>query len=743
MAQDLGRLLRDYRLAAGLTQEALAEQAGLSPQAIGALERGDRRHPHRHTTTRLVAALGLTDEQRAELVAAARRVPKPRPAPERLGQVAPRQLPAPLSRFTGRKAEAGAMLTELTRADGVPVCAVTGMAGVGKTTLALQVAHEVSDHFPDGQVYLDLRGFDRPLDTRVAMSQVLHAIGIRDLSDEGFASAATYRSAMADRRMLLILDNAANSRQVADLLPGAVGSAAIVTSRQALDALPHAFQVRLDVLTPDEGLELLATVLGQDRVDAEYAEAGAVVSLCGRLPLAIQIAGARLAARPRWPIEHLVDRLADERRRLDELQVDDVGVRACFAMSSNLLDEAQRLQYAMLGLLGPGDLSVVLAARLLDVSEDDAEATLERLTDLALVEAVTPGWYRMHDLLRSHAQEQAQLLLDDATRTAAVNRVAALVNAVAWRSSTLFSPASYRVTWADDSWADGSPRFATSADAFTWLDEHRHHVSEIATTDGVDDQLIVRLSVGLFSFYLGRGHLLEWHVMTGAAHAAAQRGTSLDAIAMARMDHGMAIVDVAITWAGDPELGLAQLRQSLAEFRALGDPYAEAACLINITDASIRAGDLVAAQEYAEAAANVSRELSDDGQIGVTAYLNLGDIRGKAGDHERQVECYREGLSLLRAGCHEQLWPQALVKLGSALRRTDRHEAVELLTRGAAISEKIGDLAGQAACLEELGRTHLDAGRASVAHAALLRSLTLARQVNDSRRVARIRQFIA
>lgn len=300
MERDLGGLLRDHRLAAGLTQEALAGHAGLSPQAIGALERGERRHPHQHTTTRLAEALGLTDEQRTELVAAARRVPRPRPAADRTaapqGQAAPRQLPAPLSRFTGRKPEADAMVSALTRVGGVPVCAVSGMGGVGKTALSLQVAHQVSEHFPDGQLYLDLRGGNRPLDTRVAMSQVLHALGIRDVPEDGFASAAAYRSALAGRRLLLILDNAASSRQVADLLPGAPGSAAIVTSRQALDALPQAFQVRLDVLSIDEGLELLAAVLGEDRVDAEYADAAALVGVCGRLPLAIQIAGARLAA---------------------------------------------------------------------------------------------------------------------------------------------------------------------------------------------------------------------------------------------------------------------------------------------------------------------------------------------------------------------------------------------------------------------------------------------------------------
>lgn len=349
----------------------------------------------------------------------------------------------------------------------------------------------------------------------------------------------------------------------------------------------------------------------------------------------------------------------------------------------------------------------------------------------------------MHDLLSAHAWEQAEVLFDAVERAATVNRIVGLFVAAAWRSSALYSPASYRVTWAEDSWAVGAPAFATSAEALTWLDEHRHHLTEIATSVIVADELVVRLSVGLFGFYLGRGHLLEWHLVTGAAHAAAQRGASPDAVAMTRMDRGMAIVDLALTWSGDPEEGLAQLRQSLAEFRALGDPLGEATCLINITDANVRVGDLAAAQEYAEAAASLSRELSGDAQIGATAYLNLGDIHGRVGDHERQVECYRESLSLLCPGGHEQLSPSVLLKLGGALRRTDRREAVELLTRGSVISEAIGDLAGQAACLEELGRAHLDAGHDSAAHSALRRSLRLARQVNDSRRVTRIRGLIA
>jgi transcriptional regulator with XRE-family HTH domain len=293
----LGALIRGHRLTAGLTQEALAERAGLSSQAVGALERGDRRFPHRETVTRLAEALRLTDDQHAGLVEAARRRGTPRrqaPGPPR-----PRQLPPDIAHFTGRAEIVEAVCRGLECSDAVAVWAVAGMGGVGKTALSVHIGHRMAARFPDGQLFLDLRS-TAALAPREAVGQLLRALGATKEGDAADLdeAAARLRSVLAGRRTLLILDNAASVEQVAPLLPGTAGCAALITSRRTLDALPQARHVRLDVLSDAESLALLAANAGQARVDAEPEAAARIVRYCAGLPLALRLAGARLAARP-------------------------------------------------------------------------------------------------------------------------------------------------------------------------------------------------------------------------------------------------------------------------------------------------------------------------------------------------------------------------------------------------------------------------------------------------------------
>jgi len=234
-----GALLQRHRLAAGLTQEGLAERAGVSSQAVGALERGDRRFPHRRTIDLLADALALADDERVRFTAAARRPSTP--VRKRPANGTPRQLPPGIAHFTGRAREVTTIIGLLEQVTAVAVSAVAGMGGVGKTSLAIHVGHLLADRFPDGQVYLDLRGPSSPLPAREALGQVVRALGIADdeLPADTAEAAARYRTYLAGRRVLLVLDNAAGADQVLPLLPASPGSAAIVTSRHALHALPQ------------------------------------------------------------------------------------------------------------------------------------------------------------------------------------------------------------------------------------------------------------------------------------------------------------------------------------------------------------------------------------------------------------------------------------------------------------------------------------------------------------------------
>ncbi|MBP2704592.1 tetratricopeptide repeat protein [Microbispora sp. RL4-1S] len=341
----------------------------------------------------------------------------------------PAQLPAAVSDFTGRSAIVRRLLA-LLRAEGagggVPVAAVSGIGGVGKTTLAVHVAHLAEDVFPDGQLYADLRGYGaEPTPPETALVAFLRALGTPpDVIPEGLAErSALFRSLVADRRMLVLLDNARDADQVEHLLPGSSGCAVLITSRGKLADLPAARLVDLDVMEPDEALSLLAAVAGQDRVAAERAAAMDTVAACGFLPLAVRIVAARLAARPSWTVASLLPRLADERRRLDEMKIGNLAVSATFALGYGQLDPRQARAFRLLSLPTGSDISVLAAAAVLDLTAADAEDLLESLVDASLLEAPAPGRYRFHDLLRLFARRQAEDTDDAASRARALRRL--------------------------------------------------------------------------------------------------------------------------------------------------------------------------------------------------------------------------------------------------------------------------------------------------------------------------------
>lgn len=326
----------------------------------------------------------------------------------------PAQLPAAVNDFTGRRqiiARLCTLLSTQSGADGVPVAAISGIGGVGKTTLAVHVAHTLHDLFPDGQLYADLRGYgEEPVAPESVLAAFLRALGLpADIIPDGLAErSALFRSLLTDRRMLVLLDNARDAAQVSHLLPGSTGCAAIVTSRGKLADLAAARLVDLDVMEPDEALTLFGTVAGAERVAAERAAAMDVVAACGFLPLAVRIVAARLAARASWTVASLVPRLADERRRLDEMRVGNLAVEATFALGYGQLSPAQARAFRLLSLPGGPDISAGAASALLALHPTDTEDILESLVDASLLEAPAPGRYRFHDLLKLFARRTGE-----------------------------------------------------------------------------------------------------------------------------------------------------------------------------------------------------------------------------------------------------------------------------------------------------------------------------------------------
>ncbi|MCP3784059.1 XRE family transcriptional regulator [Micromonospora sp. A3M-1-15] len=427
-------LLRRHRIRRRLTQEALAERAGISTRSVGAIERGAGRAPRPQTIEQLATALALTGDERADFVSAghalfwaSRRdegsardvlaeVP-PRPAPAQ-GDMPPRQLPADLPDFVGRADEVAELCSALSCLDtgAVRLASVSGPPGVGKTALAVHAAHRLAPHFPDGQLYASLRGTSD--DPGEVLGQLLYTLGYvgTGLPTGLDARAALFRASLAGRRVLLVLDDAAGHRQIEPLIPSD-GSAVLLTSRLPLTGIPGITTIDLGPLDAATAVELMSRVVGAQRIHAHLAAARQLVAICGGLPLAVRIAAARLAARPCWTVETFTDRLADKRRRLDELRHGDLALRPGLELAYGALSPVARRAFALLGALEVPSFPEWFPAALLGTTPARGAAALDELIDARLLETLGPDpagrpRFRLHDVTRLFARERREAEID-------------------------------------------------------------------------------------------------------------------------------------------------------------------------------------------------------------------------------------------------------------------------------------------------------------------------------------------
>ena len=726
----------------------------LHHQLMLALYRSGRRAKalivYRNTRQMLVEELGL--EPSPALQELERAILRGDPAPEPVVPTAsathdepgprhgPCELPPDIDDFTGRQA-AVAEVQQLLERDGaiaIVISAIAGKAGVGKTALAVRVAHRLRPRFADGQLYVNLRGAEaQALDPAEVLAGFLRALGVEGaVIPEGLEERVRlYRSRLADRRVLVVLDNAASEAQVRPLLPGSHGCAVLVTSRVRLSGLEAAHTLTLDVLEPDQAVELLATLAGPGRVAAEPEAADQIVRLCGWLPLAVRIAGARLAGRPHWRLAELVERLADEHRRLDELAAGDLEVRASVALSYQGRGEQERRLFRLLGLLAAPSFPAWVAAALLEVGLAGAEGLLERLVDAQLVEAAGQDLagqlrYRLHDLLRLFARERLQLEESTASQRASLERVLQTYLTLAEQADALLEPSGVNHYGGDPvrGLLDHPAAAILERDPLRWLEAEQ--ASLVAAVDqGCDADMgepTWRLATALVSLFGARAHWDDWQHTHTMALAAARRAGDRDA-------EGRVLGSLADLHVARHRFDEANrcLEQSLAAFREAGNRRGELQNLSALGGIDRRQG------RFGDAVVRLEQSLSGFRELGWPAgeaevLLDLGEVHREQGRLDAAVVCLEQSLRLMRT-VGDRIWEAPILRsLGLTHCARGRFgEAVTCLEQSLALMRASGDHHGQAYVLQSLGEVHCTRGCLEDAGNCLEWSLALARATGD------------
>ena len=719
----------------GQARDAISGQLGVDPGA-------ELRQLHADLLAKDTAPAGVITA--GVLNPPAEPAPEPRPARStRRAASGPAQLPADIADFTGRDEQVKRLsdLLSGTGATGDPgavrIAVVAGSGGLGKTSLAVHAAHRVRRRFPDGQLYVDLLGATAaPLLPGDVLARFLRDLGVdgRDIPVDEDERAARYRTTLARRRMLVVLDNARDAAQVRPLLPGSASSAVLVTTRSRMPDLASTKLVDLNVLDDDEALKLFVKVVGEERAAAEPEATAELLDACAGLPLAIRICAARLVTRSGWTIRAMAGRLTDEHRRLDEMRAGDLAVRASFEVSFTSLPPSTdkqgidpALAFRLLGLWQGPSISAAAAAALFGVPEYSAEDALEVLVDTHLLESVTTDRYRFHDLLRVYAAERAADDLLAAERDAAVTRLLTWYMCTADAAATAVSPHRYNIV-LDPADTDPPPlAFAGVDDALAWYDSERANLvaaTRQAAATGLHD-IAWRLPAPLFSMFNRRGN---WAECIATHHIA------LDSSRQAGNRPGEAWVlnnlGDALGVTRDPE-GAGHLERSLAIRREIGDRIGEAQAANNLADAYQALGRTEEAVELYRRALELNREIGYRYGEGV-ALVNLGSTLL---DFDRASEAIGFLLEAQRTFAeldHLEGAGYALHILGRcylSLRRDA--EALECLSQAVASYLATGNRRRQAATLRSLGTAQNRVGLAAEARESLAQAAVIFTELGD------------
>ncbi|MER7865286.1 NB-ARC domain-containing protein [Amycolatopsis japonica] len=740
-AQTFKSLLKGYRVRAGLTQEELAAGAGISVRAISDMERGIAKSPQRRTIESLAVPLSLTDAELTDLQKVAKRSrtqPMAAPPSAPTGLYHPPligQLPLDVDDLAGREGDLDTLrvlaadLTKGNRRSG-RVAVLSGPPGTGKTTLAVRAAYDLAAHFPDGRLFLQLRGMSpEPSNPADVLHLILRSLGIdavripSELEDR----MSLCRSLLQKRATLLVFDDAADEAQVRPLVVGGPRCLTLITSRHMLVGLEGADRLNLDVLDRDDSVALLTTILGEGRVSRERAAAIELAEMCGRLPLALRIAGNRLASRPTWPLARLVDQLRDQNRRLTTLTAGDLNVRSVFELSYRQLSLNAAAMFRRLSLVPAADFSVEAAMALLNVAdEDDASIFLEELADASLLQTSPQnGRYQFHDLLRMFAKERLTCEEAEKDILAAERRLEYWLVRTATNAGRYFSPSN-----------DTSPppaatsSFDDHTSAGRWLEVELTSwlaaAKRLAARD--EHQLVLDLAESMHWYSEIGGTASTWNdIFELALDSALKIGSKRDEAV-----HRNYLAWVLGTLSGRADDSIRMSQQALDAAIAAGDLREQGWARIYLANARMRDGDVSASPGLFDEA--VQSFVEADYPVGLYVARTMRAVSnyesGRFEDAALEFEACVRHFKRLHEGRHSPVddTSYAYLLLRSAQNLTALNSCDEALAqyeKALDLFYEHGAILGQARALQAIGKLMRQQGDHKSAYSRLAEGLTL------------------
>jgi tetratricopeptide (TPR) repeat protein/transcriptional regulator with XRE-family HTH domain len=738
-----GAFLRELRVTAGLTQEELAAAAGLSARSVSDLERGVALTARKDTARLLADGLGLEGVARTEFEAAARgRSPAMKSSAPRTGGVAAatRTLPRDIASFTGREAELRQLIEPVLEAGSsggvVSIHAIGGMAGVGKTALAVHAAHQLASRFPDGQVFLQLHGHtpgQQPVSPQDALASLLLIAGVPvgQIPPGLEARMALWRDHLAGKQLLLVLDDAAGNEQVAPLLPGTGGSLVLVTSRRHLTALEDAQSISLDTLPADQATELLVRLAARPGLHPADPAVGEVTRSCGYLPLAVGMLARRLHHHPTWTIDELAADLAAATTRLELMHAENLSVAAAFDLSYAELPSGQQRLFRQLGLHPGTEIDAYAAAALNGTNLSTARRYLDDLYERYLITEPARGRYRLHDLIREHARSLAASDPPDECH-AALDRLLDYYTHTAAASDRLlaFQPGTRPDPVDVSSLPAAIPALDDQVKALAWARGERANLLaclDHASRTG-DQARVVVFTAGLSALLRIDGPWTDAITRHATAVKAARKLGDQLGQANALKDLG-SMRQFACDYRGAARA----LREAFDIYQDLGDQLGQADVLSSLGLVRWLACDYPGAARALEQALSICRDLGDlQGQA--NALLDLGATRIVTGDTAGAIQAIEQALNLSRDLGDREYEAQALLDLGNARLETgDYPGAARVVEEALDISLNLGDRRGEAWALIYLGRLRRLTGKYAGGTQALDKALGIFQDLGDPR----------